>query len=184
MDLQTLQIPSAQAVQELLHEYTGQGAQAIAAALTSPNPTRHEVHLPDGTHIFTWCALDTLLVPRLLGVEAKISTIVPGTAHRLDLEIVAGHLAPVPPQWVVSFPAASDENGASFTTAFCPYANAFTYKQQYERWAADQPRHTTPISFARADEIARQYRLIVDLHKSSHTGGDANSGTAIASCLQ
>lgn len=107
-------------------------------------------------HCFTWCALDTLLVARLLECDASIESVPPGCEAPLRFEITAGTVR-ASDQWILSFPDVLTESGDHFTDAFCPYANVFESFGSYREWAPRQPRGTAPLSLFDADRTATEW---------------------------
>lgn len=49
-----------------------------------PTPHRFEVN---GEQLYTWCALDTLIFPTLLGTSARIESVTPGTGAPVQLNV-------------------------------------------------------------------------------------------------
>ncbi|MFC6592202.1 organomercurial lyase [Deinococcus lacus] len=152
--------PTAADLQRLLSEFAGHTPEDVVRGLISLTPTRHRAELGSGTRLFTYCTLDTLLIPRLLGEDARLSSAPPGAAAPLHYAIAGGELQ-VPGEWVMSFPQIRPGDAGEFKGNFCPYANAFASAQGYAAWAAGAGIATQFLSLAQADALARDYAEVV-----------------------
>ena len=157
--------PSAKDLHALLSAYQDADAATVAGALLSPGETPHLLIPRTGTAVHTWCALDGLLVARLLDCDVRLVTRPPHPTGHPPLEVtIRGGALHAGPGHVLSFPHVAAADGSHFTEAFCPYANVFPTLADYETWAVTSPRPTTPLSLPQADEIARHYAADVRAH--------------------
>ncbi|MFI5627587.1 organomercurial lyase MerB [Nocardioides sp. NPDC051685] len=117
-------------------EYDDQG-RIIGQGLTlRPTPHRFTVA---GQELYTWCALDTLIFPRLLDRPAHVESTSPtsGKTVRVSIDPSAGVTSVEPPTAVVSLvvPAAD----CSIRPGFCNQVHYFTSPEEAAPWAADIP---------------------------------------------
>jgi len=64
-------------------------------------PTRHRFTV-EGEHLYTWCALDTLIFPRVLGMGASIESTSPTSGDAVRVAVAADGNSPrsnPPPPW-------------------------------------------------------------------------------------
>ncbi|MFC3849935.1 organomercurial lyase [Corynebacterium hansenii] len=172
--------PTPRDLHELLAEFSAADAMTVAHGLISLRPTAHLAELANGTRVHTWCALDTLIVAHLLETDVEVRSRTPIESAGdpiLNVAIRGGELV-ADPGFILSFPHVTDGEGHHFTEAFCPYANLFASMDAYRDWAAGQPRPTTPLTVAEADDIARAYALDV----LGRGAAEASCGAAATGC--
>ena len=148
-------------LQILLAEFNGFLPEYAARGLISLTPTRHIIELASGSRLYTYCPLDTLLIPRLLGEDAQLSSRPPHAQEALLYTIVGGKLQAAT-EWVLSFPQIRMGDKGEFKGSFCPYVNAFADAKAYRAWAEQETVATHPLSFAEADALAREYAAQLD----------------------
>lgn len=127
-------------------------------------PTPHQFQV-NGHALYTWCALDTLLYPLVLGQSAQVASRCPvsGTTVRLTAT-PTGVLDLDPATAVVSLvlPAAADACG-DVRGAFCQHVHVFAGPEAGAAWQAAYPE-VTLLSVEDASTVARllaqtRYRL-------------------------
>lgn len=113
-------------------EYDGSG-RIIGQGLTQrATPHRFEI---DGEQLYTWCALDTLIFPTLLGTPAVIeSRYRTGTPVRVTVD-TSGVRSVEPTTAVVSLVAPDDMR--SVRSSFCNQVHFFASPEEAEPWLAD-----------------------------------------------
>jgi alkylmercury lyase len=110
-----------------------------------PTPHRFEV---DGRTLFTWCALDTLVFPALLGTRARVTSPCPVTGVPVRVEVTAERVEEVEPaDALVSLvvPEAVD----NIRRAFCHQVHFLSSPEAATRWRAGHPAGVTlPVAEA------------------------------------
>ncbi|MBO0755955.1 MAG: organomercurial lyase MerB [Bradyrhizobiaceae bacterium] len=101
-------------------------------------PTIHKFGL-DGKQLYTWCALDTLFFPAVIGRTARIES--PCTATDIPVRIVVDPVAGVtaldPAGAVVSI--VTPERMDSIRAAFCNPGRFFASREAAGNWQANHP---------------------------------------------
>ncbi len=134
-------------VRALLHRQPGiewdDVGRVVGLGLTLlPTPHRFEV---EGRTLFTWCALDALLFPALLGVRARITSPCPITRTLIRVEVTPEAVEAVEPvdtmvSLVVPTPAEHGaEHGSDVRAAFCNHVHFLSSPEAAARWRATHP---------------------------------------------
>jgi alkylmercury lyase len=98
-------------------------------------PTAHVLEV-DGRTLYTWCALDTLFLPQLLGRPARVRSACPQTGTRISLTVDAGGAHDVTPGGaVMTLHAAEGLDLADVVGTFCCYVHFFASEQAAREWA-------------------------------------------------
>lgn len=115
---------------------TDEQGRVVGYGLTlRATPHRFEV---DGHRLFTWCALDTLMFPTLLGVTARVESSCHATGTPVRLTAAPHGVSGVePPCAVVSI--VTPDAPASVRTAFCDQVHFFAGPAAAEPWLAEHP---------------------------------------------
>lgn len=99
--------------------------------------TPHHLEV-DGQHLYTWCALDTLVFPALLGRTARIESPCHGTGTPIRITVEPTGVTSVDPETaVVSIVTTVDQ--ASVRHAFCDHVHFFASPQAAQGWLDDHP---------------------------------------------
>ncbi len=122
-------------------------------------PTPHHFRV-DGRELYTWCALDTLMFPSLLGVRAEIESPCRSSGSPVRLTATAEGVSDVePPSAVVS--VVPIEHAPNIRTAFCDHVHFFRSAADAETWLAEHPGGTVmPVAegFALGRGFAEEMR--------------------------
>lgn len=145
-------------------EYDAQGRITGYGLTLNPTPHRYET---DGRTLYTWCALDTLVFPAILGHTAQVTSPCGSTGEPVRLTVTPGGPADVEPATaVVSLVAC--QAPASIRTSFCNEIHFFTSAEIAEDWLAGHPgARVLPI----ADAYAIEEPLIQQILTGSSPSG-------------
>jgi len=98
-------------------------------------PHRFEV---DGKRLYTWCALDTLVFPTLLGRSARIDSSCHGTGTPIRITVEPTGVTSVDPETaVVSIVGPVEQS--SVRSAFCDHVHFFASPEAAQGWLDDHP---------------------------------------------
>jgi len=98
-------------------------------------PHRFEV---EGRALFTWCALDALIFPVIIGKPARIESPCPATGIRVRVQLTPDRVERVEPSnAVVSM--VTPETINDVRSAFCNYVHFFSSSEAASEWLADNP---------------------------------------------
>ena len=131
-------------------EFDAEG-NVVSAGLTLV-PTQHRFEV-EGRALYTWCALDTLIFPILLGGPARVESTCPGTGSTVRLDVTPDGIGMLrPPTAVVSLiaPTASEQ----VRRAFCDYVHFFASADAAAPWLAEHP-DAVVVHAAEAFEIGK-----------------------------
>lgn len=121
-------------------------------------PTPHRFTL-DGQQLYTWCALDTLLFPALLGRPATVESPCHATGTPVRVQVEPDTLAGVEPaSAVVSL--VTPQQCTSVRSAFCNKVHFFASPEAAQPWLVDHPDATVrPVAeaFTLGHQLAEQH---------------------------
>jgi alkylmercury lyase len=128
------------------------GFRGLAVA---PMPHRFEV---DGRNLFTWCAVDSLFIPPLLGRPARIESRDPRTGRTIRLTVTPDGVESVDPaSTVMSYVAGDPEvrrtNPAKVMATFCHHIYYLESPTIGAEWAAEHGHGAFIVSLAEAFEL-------------------------------
>jgi len=95
----------------------------------------------DQRKVYTWCAWDTLFIPQLINVSARVHSECPVTKQNIELLVSPTHVKAINNQKVVmSFlkPDMDDFNN-DITASFCHFVFFFANHDAGEQWCAEHP---------------------------------------------
>jgi alkylmercury lyase len=142
----------------------------VGAGLTL-RPTPHQFKLKDRT-LFTWCALDSLMFPGLVGQTVHVESPCAGTGRPVRVMVTPEGVKQVePPEAVVSLVA--PEASPDVRRVFCDYVNFFHSAEAAAGWLAEHPGATT-LPVAEAYELGRRLTESVFRHWASPSRLRAN----------
>ena len=131
-------------------EYDEHG-RIIGSGLTlRPTPHRFDI---DGRQLYTWCALDTLIFPGILGRTAHVTSPCHSTGQPVHLTIDTHGITNVEPATAVVSIVIPD-HPASIRAAFCHHVHFFATREAAEPWLAENPAATV-VSVADAYQLGR-----------------------------
>lgn len=117
------------------------------------HPTPHRFTV-DGRHLYTWCALDTLMFPAVLDQVAHVQSPCPATGDPVHLTVYPDRVEDVEPApAVVSIVIPDDVSDVR--AAFCNQVHFFVSPQAAQPWL-DQHPGTTVLSVQDAFAVGRQ----------------------------
>ena len=116
-------------------EYDGEG-HIIGQGLTL-RPTQHRFEV-DGEQLYTWCALDTLIFPALLGASARVESACHATGVPVRLSVGAGGVTGVQPATAV-LSLINPEEMSSIRSAFCNQVLFFASAEAAQPWLDAAP---------------------------------------------
>lgn len=136
-------------------------------AMCTADHERHEATFGGETRYFH-CVLDTLLVPFVTDVDEPVTvrSRSPVSGDIVDVRVSREEIDVSPDDAVMSFGIAADVDvegplGGAIDPElayelFCPYVNAFTFRDEYERWADEtESAITIGITVVEGFELAR-----------------------------
>lgn len=90
----------------------------------------------DGRQLYTWCALDALLFPGIIGKTAEVTSTSPTTGRRISLLVGPEGVEDVEPiDAVVSIPRPRERIGAADVRgSFCCYVHFFASEEEGAQW--------------------------------------------------
>jgi alkylmercury lyase len=116
-------------------------------------PTPHQFEVDD-RHLYTWCALDTLIFPAILGRTARVVSPCHTTGTPIRLTVEPTRLAAVdPPTTVVSIVTPNDMSDVR--AAFCNEVHFFRSPQAAQPWLANHPEATV-VPVGEAFDLGRR----------------------------
>lgn len=123
-----------------------EAGRVVGLGLTlHPTPHRFEV---DGHTLFTWCALDTLVFPALLGTRARVTSPCPVTGVEVRVEVTAERVEDLEPAGAavsLVVPDAIDD----VRRAFCHEVHFLSSPEAAANWRAGHPDGLTlPVADA------------------------------------
>lgn len=103
-------------------------------------PTRHHFEVA-GKALYTWCALDTLMFPALLGESAVVQSPSPLSAKPVRVEVGPDGVHSVSPaDAMVSI--VTPDDGSPVRASFCDHVHYFASAAEGQEWVAQHPTAT------------------------------------------
>jgi len=115
-------------------------------------PTPHQFEV-DGRHLFTWCALDTLMFPALLGQAASVTSPCHATGEHVQVDVDPDRVSTVTPAGAV-VSIVTPGTTASIRGAFCNQVHFFASADAAAPWLAEHPGASV-LPVAEAFELGR-----------------------------
>lgn len=116
-------------------EYDDEG-RLVGLGLTL-RPTEHRF-LIEGRELYTWCALDTLIFPGILGVRAEVKSACHATGSPIQFEVGPEGVRRLDPESaMVSLVVPGDM--ASIRSSFCRQVHFFASQDAARTWIGEHP---------------------------------------------
>ena len=143
-------------------EYDGQG-RLIGYGITL-RETPHAFVVNDRP-LYTWCALDALMFPAVIGERAQVQSRCPQTNNPVTLTVTPqGVVSLEPEDAVISLVSVAAEG--DIRSAFCCDVLFFASRQAGEAWCRDKP-HANIVSVQEGFELGQRIaHLILDRARS------------------
>lgn len=119
-------------------EYDGSG-RIVGQGLTQ-RPTQHRFEV-DGEQLYTWCALDTLIFPTLLGAPARIESAYKSTGTPVRVRVDSTGVTSVEPATAV-VSLVNPEDMRSVRSSFCNQVHFFASPEEAGPWLENHPDGT------------------------------------------
>jgi alkylmercury lyase len=127
-------------------EYDEHGRVVGSGLTLNPTPHRFEA---GGKQLYTWCALDTLVFPAVLGRTARVTSPCRATGAPVRLTVEPDKVTSVEPATAVVSIVTPDAP-ASIRSAFCSQVHFFVTPGAAKEWLAQHPGATVmPVAAAR-----------------------------------
>lgn len=112
----------------------------------------------DGRRAYTWCAWDSLFIPRVIGLTARVASHCPFTGTPVRLVVGPdGVLEASPPDLRVSFwVGCGPERGQGVVATCCPHIHFLGTAAAAERWVSCHPGGLV-LAGDEAWEVARRF---------------------------
>lgn len=150
-------------------EYDEQG-RIVGQGLTL-RPTRHRFTVA-GQQLYTWCALDTLIFPTLLGQPADIESESPVSGHPIRVSVSDDGVTSVQPETAV-VSLVNPDDLTSIRSSFCNQVHYFTCTDDAAPWLGEHPEGQI-VSVAEAHQLgaALTTHVLAELHTrpTAHPG--------------
>jgi len=116
-------------------EYDDQG-RVVGQGL-SLRPTPHRFTL-DGQELYTWCALDTLIFPAILGRAALVESTSPASRQPIRLTASPSGVTEIEPATAV-VSLVNPEDMTEIRSSFCNQVHFFTSTEDAQPWLESHP---------------------------------------------
>ncbi|WP_026548746.1 organomercurial lyase MerB [Arthrobacter sp. Br18] len=157
-------------------EYDESG-RIIGQGLTQ-RPTHHRFEV-DGQQLYTWCALDTLIFPTLLGTSARIESAYKATGTPVRVTAgPAGVTGVEPAGAVVSL--VNPDDMSSVRSSFCNQVHFFASPEEAQPWIDSHPGGTViPVeeAYALGSAMAEKMLAQTTVHATNNPGNGVQSCT-------
>lgn len=124
-------------LQQMAGEWDPSGTRLVGLGLTS-KPTRHrfQVH---GHSLYTWCAVDAIFFPVLIGAPARIQSPCVATGDLIQIDLTPAGVEQVEPSSAVVSMVTPAVDVSEIRRAVCAAQNLFRSADAASRWQAEHP---------------------------------------------
>jgi alkylmercury lyase len=125
-------------LQQAPSEWDPSGTRLVGLGLTS-KPTRHrfQVH---GHSLYTWCAVDAIFFPVLIGAPARIQSPCVATGDLIQIDLTPAGVEQVEPSSAVVSMATPAVDVLEVRRAVCAAQHFFRSADAASRWQAEHPQ--------------------------------------------
>jgi alkylmercury lyase len=135
------------------------GAGNVVGAGITLRPTQHQFAV-NGHHLYTWCALDTLMFPVLLGKTAQVTSPCQATGTPIRLTVTPEGVEQLdPPEAVVSL--VTPKANPDIRATFCNYVHFFRSSKDATEWIATHAGATI-VPVAKAFQLGQTLVAAID----------------------
>jgi len=143
LELDTLACDTRRPVDEIRSELQRHGdieydqaGRIVGNGITlRPTPHRFEI---DGRELYTWCALDTLVFPAMLGIPARVESPCHATGQPIRVNVEPDRIRSVEPASAVVSIVPRPQS-ASIRASFCNHIHFFADADAAQPWLAEHP---------------------------------------------
>lgn len=123
-------------------------------------PTSHLFEV-DGQKLYTWCVLDALFLPEILGKSARLTTRCPVSGEQVRIELSRDRVIAASPASAVMSIVAPDGKACrnNLRGAFCNHVSFFSGPEAFATWAANRSG-VGSVSIADAHEMGRRRNAV------------------------
>lgn len=132
-------------------------AENIVGAGLTLRETQHVFEV-EGRRLYTWCALDALMLPSIIGRQARITSSCPSTGTLIRLTVTAEGVTDLEPRGAVVSLVLPD-GSADVRSAFCRHVSFFSSETAAQVWLSTNPAGTVVLvteAFRLGQDLARQ----------------------------
>lgn len=134
-------------------------------------PTRHRFTVA-GTPLYTWCALDTLIFPSILGRPASIESVSPVSGRPIRVSVTDNAVTSVQPATAVVSLVDPDDL-RSIRSSFCNQVHYFTSPEDAAGWLAEHPEAEV-VTVAEAFQLGAALTAgLLGRLRADHAGAEA-----------
>lgn len=119
------------------------------------NPTPHRFHM-NGHEFYTWCALDTLYIPGVIGQAARVESTCPATGTKIRLTVTPDGIESLEPADAVMAIAIPEMPQAchGIRESFCDHVHFLSSREAASEWSAKNQK-TIVLSVDDAHRVGR-----------------------------
>lgn len=132
-------------------EYDGSGNVVGYGLTLRKTPHAFEV---DGRRLYTWCALDALMFPALIGKTAQIFTACAATGVPVHLTVTPDEVQSLEPAGAM-VSLVTPEDSRDIRSTFCCHVHFFASASAAEAWAVTR-KQVTLVSVAEAFRLGQE----------------------------
>jgi alkylmercury lyase len=136
-------------------ELDEEGNVTAAFGLTL-NPTPHRLRA-NGHEFHTWCALDTLYIPGVIGQTAQVESTCPVTETKIRLTVTLDGveaLEPVDAVMAMAIPETAQACHNSIRDSFCDHVHFLASRDAASKWSANNQK-TIVLSVDEAHKVGQ-----------------------------